>query len=37
MSGEVDRELLWLGGGVLVVLVVASIVGAILARRVTTD
>jgi phosphatidate cytidylyltransferase len=37
MSGGVDRELLWLGGGVLVVLVVASIVGAVLARRVTSD
>ena len=37
MSGGIDRELLWLGGGVLVVLVVASIGGAILARRVTSD
>jgi phosphatidate cytidylyltransferase len=37
MSGGVDRELLWLGGRVLAVLVVASIVGAVLARRVTSD
>jgi phosphatidate cytidylyltransferase len=37
MSGGVDRELLLLGGGVLVVLVVASIAGAVLARRVTSD
>jgi phosphatidate cytidylyltransferase len=37
MSGRVDQELLWLGGGVLVVLLVASVVGAIFARRVTSD
>jgi phosphatidate cytidylyltransferase len=37
MSGRVDQELLWLGGGVLVVLLVASVVGAIVARRVTSD
>ena len=37
MSDELDRELLWLVGGVLGVLVVASIVGAVLARSVTSD
>jgi phosphatidate cytidylyltransferase len=37
MSGRIDQELLWLGGGVLVVLLVASVVGAIFARRVTSD
>jgi phosphatidate cytidylyltransferase len=37
MSGRVDQELLWLGGGVLVVLLVASAVGVIFARRVTSD
>lgn len=37
MSGEFDRQLLWLGGGVLGVLVVASVAGAILARRVTSE
>jgi len=37
MSGRVDQELLWLGGGVLVVLLVASVVGVIFARRVTSD
>ena len=35
MSGRVDREFLWLAVGVLAVLVAASIVGAVLARRVT--
>ena len=35
MSGALDRELLWLVGGVLAVLVVASVAGAILARRVS--
>jgi phosphatidate cytidylyltransferase len=37
MSDLLDRELLWLVGGVLGVLVVASLVGAVLARRVTSD
>ena len=37
MSTAFDRELVWLVGGVLGVLVVASIIGATLARRVTTD
>jgi phosphatidate cytidylyltransferase len=37
MIGGVDQELLWLAAGVLAVLVAASVVGAILARRVTTD
>src|SRR5688500_531676 len=37
MSDVLDRELLWLVGGVLAVLVLASIVGAVLARRVTSD
>src|SRR5215216_1085618 len=37
MSDVLDRELLWLVGGVLGVLVVASIVSAVLARRVTSD
>ena len=37
MSGGLDRELLWLAGGALGVLVVASIVGAVLARRVTSE
>jgi phosphatidate cytidylyltransferase len=37
MSDAFDRELVWLVGGVLGVLVVASIAGAILARRVTGD
>ena len=37
MNGALDREFLGLVAGVLAVLVVASIVGAILARRVTSD
>ena len=37
MNVAFDRELIWLGGGVLAVLVVASIAGAILARRMTSD
>src|SRR5215207_2125224 len=37
MSDLLDRELLWLVGGVLGVLIVASILGAILARRTTSD
>jgi phosphatidate cytidylyltransferase len=37
MSDTFDRELVWLVGGVLGVLVVATIIGATLARRVTTD
>src|SRR5829696_1902717 len=37
MSDVLDREFLWLLGGVLGVLVVASIAGALLARRVTSD
>jgi phosphatidate cytidylyltransferase len=37
MSDAIDRELLWLLGAVLAVLLVASIAGAILARRVTSD
>ena len=37
MSDALDRELLWLGGGVFGVLVVASLLGAVLARRVTSD
>lgn len=37
MSGPFDRELLWLGGGVLVVLVAASVAGALLARRVREE
>lgn len=36
-SGGLDRDLLRLGGGVLVVLVVASAVGAVLAQRVTSE
>ena len=34
MSGLVAPELLWLGAGVLATLAVASLTGAILARRV---
>jgi phosphatidate cytidylyltransferase len=37
MSATVDLELLWLVAGVLVLLVVASILGAVLTRRVTSD
>ena len=37
MSDVLDRELLWLAAGVLGVLVISSIVGAVLARRVTSD
>jgi len=37
MIGSVDQELLWLAAGVLAVLVGASVVGAILARHVTSD
>lgn len=37
MRAAFDRELMWLVGGVLGVLVVASIIGAVLARRVTSD
>jgi phosphatidate cytidylyltransferase len=37
MALELDRELVWLFGGVLALLVVASIVGAILARRTWTE
>ncbi|MFN8589811.1 MAG: phosphatidate cytidylyltransferase [Thermomicrobiales bacterium] len=32
-----DRDLLWLGSGVLVVLVVASVIGLVLARRVMSE
>ena len=37
MSVGIDRELLWLLAGVLVVLVIATVTGAILARRVRSD
>ncbi len=37
MSDLLDPELLWLAGGVLAVLVVASVAGAVLARRVTSE
>ncbi len=37
MSLPLDRELIWLGGGILAVLVVASVVGAVLARRVRSE
>ena len=37
MSDVLDRELLWLVGGVLGVLIVASILEAVLARRATSD
>lgn len=37
MSMTFDRELLWLIGGVLAILVVASVIGAVLARRVTNE
>ena len=37
MSDGIDRQVLWLGGGVLAVLVVASVAGAILARRVAGE
>lgn len=37
MTVALDRDLLWLIGGVLVVLVVASLVGAVLARRATSE
>ena len=37
MKLELDRELIWAFGGVLAVLVVASIVGALLARTVRSD
>ncbi len=37
MNISIDREMLWLLGGVLAILAVASIAGAILARRVTSD
>lgn len=37
MSVAMDRELLWLIGGVLVILLVASVIGAVLARRETSE
>ena len=37
MNVVIDQELLWLLGGVLTVLVVATITGALLARRVTSE
>ena len=37
MSIEIDRELLWLLAGVLAVLLIATVAGAVLARRVTSD
>ncbi|MDQ4099733.1 MAG: phosphatidate cytidylyltransferase [Chloroflexota bacterium] len=37
MSDGIDREVLWLVGGVLGVLVVASVAAAILTRRVTSE
>lgn len=37
MSGAIGQELLWLIGGVLALLIVASVIGAILARRVTGE
>jgi phosphatidate cytidylyltransferase len=37
VNGGLDRELLWLVAGVLAVLAAASVAGAILARRVTSD
>jgi phosphatidate cytidylyltransferase len=37
MSAAVDRELLWLVAGVLAVLVAGSVIGAILAQRVTDE
>ena len=37
MSATFDRELLWLVAGVVAVLIAGSIIGAILARRVTGE
>jgi phosphatidate cytidylyltransferase len=37
VNGGLDRELLWLAAGVLAVLVAASVAGAILAQRLTSD
>jgi phosphatidate cytidylyltransferase len=37
VSVAFDRELLWLIGGVLAILVVASVIGAVLARRVMNE
>lgn len=37
MNLKVDNDLIWLSGGVLVILAVSSVIGYILAKRVTTE